>query len=81
MRQREIELLYAYFTNYLTILEGDVITYRNNIRYRDIDAVDCLEMILAIERKNMFVEFSKNVIELLNLRTCDFEEADPNGKR
>lgn len=82
MRQKEIELLYAYFVNNLTHLEGDLITYRNNIRYREIDPVDCLEMMLAIERKNMFVMTMNHVFEILNLKYCEAEEeAAPSDKR
>ena len=74
MREREIELLYSYYLNNLSLLEGDLITYRNNIRYRPIDHVDCLEMLLLLERKATFEHTMKNVFELLKIRTCDCEE-------
>lgn len=74
MRQKEVEVLYAYFINYQTILEGDVNQLRQNVRYRNIDTVDCLELALALERLAAFKEFSKNVRALLNMRNCDFEE-------
>lgn len=74
MRQKEIEVLYAYFINYQTILEGDVNQLRQNVRYRNVDTVDCLELALALERLAAFKEFSKNVRALLNMRNCELED-------
>lgn len=76
MRQKEIELLCSYFLNNLTLLEGEIITARNNIRYREVDSVDCLEMILSIERKETFVRTMQNVFSILNIRSCELEEDD-----
>lgn len=76
MRQREVEMLLAYFLNYRTVLEGDVTQLRNNIRYRSVDQVDCLEMALALERLNAFDNFTKNVRAILHLGRCHFEDDD-----
>lgn len=67
MRQKEIEFLQAYFLNYLTVLEGDVTQIRNNLRFRSVDQVDCLELALALERLQAFKEFSKNVRAILRI--------------
>ena len=46
MRQKEIDLLYQYLWNRFTYLEQDVQQLQQNVRYRHIDAVDCLELCL-----------------------------------
>lgn len=67
MTQKESELLLAYFYNNLCFLENDVQQLRNNFHYRKVDAVDCLEFALAMERLNAFKEFSSNVCHLLKI--------------
>lgn len=74
MRKSEVEFLQAYFLNYLTVLEGDVVQLRQNVRYRNIDPVDCLELSLALERLQAFKEFTKNVRAILKLSTCELED-------
>lgn len=74
MKKKEIELLCAYFLNYGIVLEDDVRQLRNTIRYREIDPVDCLELSLAIERKNAFDNFSRNVKAILSLSGVENEE-------
>ena len=61
MRQKEIDLLYQYLWNRFTYLEQDVQQLQQNVRYRHIDAVDCLELCLALERLNAFKQFSADV--------------------
>lgn len=65
MRQKEIDLLYQYLWNRFTFLEQDVQQLQQNVRYRHIDAVDCLELCLALERLNAFKEFSADVRAIL----------------
>lgn len=67
MTQKETELLMQYLYNNLCFLENDLQQLRNNFHYRKIDAVDCLEYALAMERLNAFLEFSSNVRCLLKL--------------
>ncbi len=74
MKQTEIEMLMAYFLNYSLVLEDDLRQLRGVIRYRPIDPVDCLELSLAIERKNAFDNFCKNVRAILHLSVADPEE-------
>ena len=61
MRQKEIDLLYQYLWNRFTYLEQDVQQLQQNVRYRHIDAVDCL----ALERLNAFKQFSADVRGIL----------------
>ncbi len=68
MRQCEIEMLLEYIIFETTRLEQDVYQLRQTIRYRDVDVVDCLELMLALERLAVFKNFSANVIQLLKLR-------------
>lgn len=65
MRQKEIDLLYQYLWNRFTYLEQDVQQLQQAVRYRHIDAVDCLELCLALERLNAFKQFSADVRALL----------------
>lgn len=67
MNQKEIELLMQYILFETTRLEQDVQQLRQNIRYRDVDVVDCMELMLALERLTVFKNFSGNVIHLLKL--------------
>ncbi len=77
MRKQEIEMLYAYLLNYQTILEEDVAELRQTVRLRPVDPVDCMELALSLERKNCFVEFSKNVRAILHLtRGAEMEKED-----
>lgn len=67
MTQKESELLLAYFYNNLCFLENDVNQLRQNFRWRNVDASDCIELALAMERLNAFQEFSSNCCQLLKL--------------
>lgn len=67
MTQKENEILIQYFINFSTFLEHDVQQLRQNFLYRKVDAVDCIEFALAMERLNSFNEFSSNVCHLLKL--------------
>lgn len=65
MKQTEINALYEYLLNRFTYLEQDVQQLQQNIRYRRIDAIDCLELCLALERLQAFNQFSAEVRALL----------------
>lgn len=58
-------MLYQYLWNQYTYLERDVQQLQQNVRYRRIDAVDCLELCLALERFQAFQEFSSDVRAIL----------------
>ncbi len=65
--QKEVEKLYSYFYACEDRLEA---AYKDcNYRYvrRDLDSVDLLEEIIALERLNAFKDFKADVLKLLNL--------------
>ncbi len=68
MRQKEIENLMEYIIFEMTRLEQDVQKLQQTLRYKRVDAVDCMELMLALERLVSFKNFSSNVIHLLKLR-------------
>lgn len=65
MKQKEIFM--TYINNKRDELQEDVRKLQQRVRYRDVDAVDCLELSLALERLNAFNEFSNSAIAILRL--------------
>ena len=52
---RKMDLLSDYIYNRRVYLERDIQQLQENLRYRSISSVDCLELIIAQERLAMFV--------------------------
>lgn len=67
MKQSELTLLYSYIYNNRLMLKNEVRTMQANLRYRDIDVVDCLELALAVERYNTFKETTNQIKLLLKM--------------
>lgn len=67
MKQSELSLLYSYIYNNRLMLKNEVRTMQANLRYREIDVIDCLELALAVERYNTFKETTNQIKALLNL--------------
>ena len=65
MKQKEI--LMAYINNKRDYLQEDIRKLQQRVRYRDCDAVDCLELALAQERLISFEEFAKDTMSILKL--------------
>lgn len=65
---RRTDLLSDYIYNRRIFLEHDIQQLQENLRYRSISSVDCLELIIAQERLAMFVEVTRDVTELLKLK-------------
>lgn len=65
---RKMDLLSDYIYNRRVYLERDIQQLQDNLRYRSISSVDCLELIIAQERLAMFVEVTRDVTELLKLK-------------
>ena len=63
-----MDLLSDYIYNRRVYLERDIQQLQDNLRYRSISSVDCLELIIAQERLAMFVEVTRDVTELLKLK-------------
>lgn len=62
------DLLLEYFYKERTRLENDIKQLQDNIRFRRVSTIDCLELIIAQERLAAFMDFSNNVRALLRLR-------------
>ncbi len=67
MRLKEKILLVEYIQNNHDFYENDVIKLKQQLRYRNIDVNECVELSLAIERLQSFEKFSKDIINLLHL--------------
>ncbi len=68
MKQTEILLLQQYLISERSRLQSDVNQLQCNLRWRNYDSVDCLELIIAKERLSAFIEFSRCVYALLNVK-------------
>ena len=71
---KQRELLLSYFYNNRQFLHNDVRQLQQNVRYRDINTVDCLELIVSLEKYNSFCEFADTVTTILSLKTGDYNE-------
>lgn len=67
MTQKERDLLYSYIYHNYNELESEIITLKNNLRFRHIDVCDCMEYIVALQRFDTFKEVTQHIRELLNL--------------
>lgn len=67
MKRKERELLLNYIINNRCYLKQDIDKLTQSVRYRPVDAVDCLELSLALERYNAFCEYSNQILLLLKL--------------
>ena len=71
MKKVEINLVYNYIYNHRQRLEEDLRQQQANLRYRKIDVVDCMELMCAMERYQMFLAMSKDILQLLKLVELD----------
>ena len=71
MRKYETELLYSYFYNNLCRLENTVRQLQFNIRYRDFDSVDILELLEAKQELDTFRTITRQIILLLDIKSPD----------
>lgn len=82
MKQKEIFM--AYINNNRDRLQEDVRQLQQRLRYRNADAVDCLELSLALERLNAFEDFSRSAMAILKLSVTDpvtYVSIDPSYAR
>lgn len=73
MKRSENELLFSYFYNNLCRLEKEVKQQQVNLRFRNIDSSDCLELLISTVQLDTFRETVKQIILLLDLKH-PFEE-------
>ena len=62
---RKYELLANYAHNQRDYLEQDIQQLQENLRYRTVSQVDCLELIIAQERLTMFVQVMSDIRHIL----------------
>lgn len=67
MKQSELSLFYSYIYNNRVRLKNEIRALQSNLRYREIDVIDCIELAFSIERYNNFVEITNQIKSLLNL--------------
>lgn len=67
MTQKEILLIMSYIYNNRVRMEEEVRHLQNNIRFRNIDVADCIELICAIQQLDTFNETTKHIRLLLGL--------------
>ena len=69
---KRIELLYIYLLNRYSFLENEIKQLQDNIRYRkNPDSVDCLELIIALERFQLHKEIMHHIFHIMNLKQFD----------
>lgn len=62
------EIFFQYLLNERDRLEDEIVQLRQNLRMKkNIDAVDCLELSLAMERLSAFIDFSDHAIAIFKL--------------
>lgn len=76
MRQNEKDLITRYIYNNRVRLENNVHQLQSNIRFRNIDTVDCIELMLAQQELETFKEVSKHIRLLLKLNERNEENVD-----
>ncbi len=74
MTQKEIALLFAYIYNNRVRLEDEKRHLQSNIRFRDADDVDCLELIKATQYLNAFKEITTDIRHLLGFFSDEDEK-------
>lgn len=65
---KKAELLAEYIFNRRIFLEHEIVQLQENVRYRPVSSVDCLELIIARERLAMFIEVTQDISALLKLK-------------
>ena len=69
IKQRELYASYVY--NHRSQLIEEIRQQQRNLRYRNIDAIDCIELALAVERLNSFDDFVKCVNVIFSIYEGD----------
>ncbi|MDE6666179.1 MAG: hypothetical protein K2K14_08365 [Ruminococcus sp.] len=67
MNQKEITLLMAYIYNNTDRLEYEVKQLQSNVRFRNIDSSDCMELIKSTIYLEAFKEITTHIRCLLSL--------------
>ena len=67
LTQTEIMLLCSYIYNNKCNLENEVRQIQNNVRFRNVDVPDCVELACAVQRLETFNEVTSNILALLKI--------------
>lgn len=65
LKEKEMFLQFEY--NHREYLRENIRQLQQNVRYRNIDSIDCIELIIAIERLNGFEEYCKIMHTIFNV--------------
>lgn len=61
---KKVDLLHAYLYNQSIYLKQDIDQLQENIRYRNISDVDCLELIIAKARYDMLMQVYTDIASI-----------------
>jgi hypothetical protein len=67
LKQKEIELFYAYIFNQRSFIVDDINRLKQSLQFRDCTNYDCLELALALNRLVVFDEVTGQIRGLLGL--------------
>ncbi len=67
MKQEVLSMLYAYIYNNRIRLEDYVRELQTSMRFRKVSVNDCIELALAMERLEMFIQVTKDIRALLEI--------------
>ena len=62
------ELILSYLLNNEIRLEDEVKQLQQHVRFRNIKDLDAVELLIATVRRDTFLEVSKNIRDLLNMK-------------
>lgn len=72
LKEKELFLQFEY--NHRDYLKNNVRQLQQNLRYRDIDSVDCIELIIAIEKLNGFEEYCKIMHTIFSIGKVNYND-------
>lgn len=67
MTEREKQLLLAWVVNEQSRLDSEYVERLQRVRYRESDITDFIEILLLIQRRSDFADFSRCMLRLLHL--------------
>ena len=76
MTEKEKTLIYSYIITNKTQLENNVRQLQSNVRFRDIDIPDCVELIVALQRLQTFNEVTSHILMLLRLQPYKYNDKE-----
>lgn len=65
---KKVDMLHAYFYHQSAFLKADIDQLQENIRYRNISDVDCLELIIAKARYDMLMQVYTDVASIFDFK-------------